>query len=379
MKKKNSRLQSCLFFIFIICLLGLIIGVFWLVRVVTNDVSKVYGAPDPSIGFYKTLTLYTKLYFSGDDLLVSQDKLMEELYFEITPGETVGQISYRLSMQNLIKNPDIFNDYLIFKGYDRKIQSGYFLIAPGMNGIEIAEKLTNPVPDKVRFVILPGWRAEEIAAILPQSGMDISENEFLELVNNPSPDLLPETLTGLNSLEGFLFPGEYLIGRGISTTELLQEFLNSFVENVNTDVIYAMEEKGLTLQQGITIASMVEREAVQISEMPQIASVFLNRFAIGMKFDSDPTVQYAVGYNLDQATWWTNPLSLQDLQIDSKFNTYVYNGIPPHPISNPSLNAINAVAFPAQTSYYYFRAKCDGSGFHNFSQTYEEHLDYACP
>ena len=86
-----------------------------------------------------------------------------------------------------------------------------------------------------------------------------------------------------------------------------------------------------------------------------------------------------VGYNIGQATWWTNPLSLQDLQIDSVFNTYLYKGIPPHPISNPGLSAIQAVAFPAETPYYYFRAKCDGSGLHNFSQTYEEHLSYACP
>ncbi len=379
MKKKNNRLQSCLFFIFIICLLGLIIGIFWLVRIVTNDVSMFYGEPDPSLGLYKTITLSTKLYFSGDDLLSYHDELAEDYYFEITPGETVGQISYRLSMLHLINDSEIFNNYLIFKGYDRIIQSGYFLITPGMNGIEIAEKLTNPVPDKVRFVILPGWRAEEIAAILPQSGLNISDSEFLELVKNPSSDWLPEALNKVNSLEGFLYPGDYLIGRDITNIELLQTFLNSFIDNVSPDVINAIEVKGLTLQQGITIASMVEREAIQISEMPQIASVFLNRYTIGMKFDSDPTVQYAVGYNVNQATWWTNPLSMQDLQIDSVFNTYIYNGIPPHPISNPSLSAIQAVAFPAETSYYYFRAKCDGSGFHNFSQTYEEHLDYACP
>jgi UPF0755 protein len=319
------------------------------------------------------------LYFSGEDLLISQSGLEDEYYFEITPGETVGQISYRLSMLNLINNSEIFNDYLIFKGYDRKIQSGYFLITPGMNGVEIAEKLINPVPDKVRFVILPGWRAEEIAAILPLSGIDINSDDFLEFVNNPSSAWLPDALQGISSLEGFLFPGEYLIGREVTAIELLQTFLNSFVENVSSDLILAMENNGLSLQQAVTIASMVEREAVEVSEMPQIASVFLNRYAIGMKFDSDPTVQYAVGYNIGQATWWTNPLSLQDLQIDSVFNTYLYNGIPPHPISNPGLSAIQAVAFPAQTPYYYFRAKCDGSGLHNFSQTYEEHLSYACP
>jgi UPF0755 protein len=98
-----------------------------------------------------------------------------------------------------------------------------------------------------------------------------------------------------------------------------------------------------------------------------------------MKLDSDPTVQYALGYNPDKKTWWTNPLSLQDLQIDSPYNTYLYMGLPPGPIANPSLTALQAVAFPAQTPYYYFRSACDGSGKHTFAETFEEHLQNECP
>jgi UPF0755 protein len=98
-----------------------------------------------------------------------------------------------------------------------------------------------------------------------------------------------------------------------------------------------------------------------------------------MKLDSDPTVQYALGYNTAAATWWTNPLSASDLQFDSPYNTYLYPGLPPGPICNPGLSALNAVAYPAQTPYYYFRAACDGSGRHAFAQTYEEHLRNACP
>lgn len=112
--------------------------------------------------------------------------------------------------------------------------------------------------------------------------------------------------------------------------------------------------------------------------MPMIASVFINRLNIGMKLETDPTVQYSLGFNQAQNTWWTNPLSYSDLEIDSPFNTYIYAGLPPAPIANPSLTALQAVAFPAQTPYYYFRAACDNSGRHNFSQTYEEHLSNAC-
>ena len=97
-----------------------------------------------------------------------------------------------------------------------------------------------------------------------------------------------------------------------------------------------------------------------------------------MNLAADPTVQYAVGYNESQQSWWTNPLSTSDLQIDSPFNTYLYSGLPPTPISNPSLSALRSVAFPAQTPYYYFRAACDGSGRHLFAETYEEHLQNQC-
>ena len=107
--------------------------------------------------------------------------------------------------------------------------------------------------------------------------------------------------------------------------------------------------------------------------------MFLNRIASGIKLETDPTVQYALGYNPAQNTWWTNPLSVEDLQIDSPYNTYLYPGLPPGPIANPNLNALKAVAFPAQTPYYFFRSACDGSGRHTFAETFEEHLNNECP
>ena len=136
--------------------------------------------------------------------------------------------------------------------------------------------------------------------------------------------------------------------------------------------------QGLTIYQAVTLASIIQREAIVEEEMPLIASVFLNRLAASKNLAADPTVQYALGYNESQQTWWTNPLSAEDLQIDSPYNTYLYAGFPPTPISNPGLNALRSVAFPAQTPYYYFRAACDDTGRHLFSETFEEHLQNAC-
>jgi UPF0755 protein len=135
----------------------------------------------------------------------------------------------------------------------------------------------------------------------------------------------------------------------------------------------------LDLYEGVILASIVEKEAVNSDEMPLIASVFHNRLAAGIKLDSDPTVQYAIGYNHEGNSWWKNPLFLGDLEYDSPFNTYIYPGLPPGPISNPSLEAIKAVAFPAQSTYFYFRSACDGQGGHVFAETFEEHVQNACP
>jgi UPF0755 protein len=107
--------------------------------------------------------------------------------------------------------------------------------------------------------------------------------------------------------------------------------------------------------------------------------VFYNRLRENMRLESDPTAQYALGYILSQNSWWKNPLNLNDLKVNSPYNTYIATGLPPGPICVPSLAALNAVAFPAQTPYYYFRARCDGSGRHNFSATYDEHIQNACP
>jgi UPF0755 protein len=160
---------------------------------------------------------------------------------------------------------------------------------------------------------------------------------------------------------------------------VLKTFVDGFDEALTDSIRKGYANHDLSLAQAVTLASIVQREAILPEEQPMIASVFYNRLAAGMKLDSDPTVQYALGYNTKQRTWWTNPLSTDDLKINSPYNTYQVPNLPPGPISNPSLSALQAVAYPAQSPYYYFRAACDGSGRHEFARTYEEHLNNACP
>jgi UPF0755 protein len=180
-------------------------------------------------------------------------------------------------------------------------------------------------------------------------------------------------------MEGFFFPDVYILPRTTSVDQFLDIAARNFASHLTEDLRSGFNAQGLDVYQAVTLASMVERESVHDEEMSLIASVFLNRLNIGMTLGSDPTVQYTLGYDTLNGTWWTNPLSLEDLKTDSPYNTYVYTGLPPGPIASPSLEALQAVAFPQASDYYYFQAQCDGSGYHTFAATFEEHLANSCP
>ncbi len=188
-----------------------------------------------------------------------------------------------------------------------------------------------------------------------------------------------EALPSHANLEGFIYPGTYRFRRDVPLDEFFKTVLDNFGTQLTPDLIEGFNRQGLDIYQAVILASIIQREAMTDEEMPMIASVFYNRLAAAMKLDSDPTVQYSLGYNKKQNTWWTNPLSSADLAVDSPYNTYIHAGLPPGPIANPGLAALRAVAFPAQTPYFYFRAACDNSGRHNFSITYAEHVAKACP
>lgn len=299
--------------------------------------------------------------------------------FSIEFGENAYQVVARLYEEDIIDNRDLFSTYLQYRGLDTSIQAGNYRFTPAMSPIQIAHELQDATPAEVTFRVLPGWRMEEIAASLPTSGLDITPNQFLITARNDPQNYAIEVLLPTSaSLEGFMAPGEYEIPRIASVEDLITTLVDNFVQQLDEEIMQGFAEQGLSLYEAVTLASVVEREAVVISEAPRIASVYINRLAIGMKLEADPTVQYSLGYNRSSQTWWTNPLSLADLEVDSPYNTYRYPGLTPGPIANPSLEAIRAVAFPDESPFYFFRAACDGSGLHDFSITFEEHLAKGC-
>lgn len=352
----------------------------WMAFDIPRKAERYFGPPSPKISHLKRLELSMRLLTQEEKLLKPFNPGGESLFFEIQPGESTYSITNRLRQAGIIQDEGVLRDFLVYAGLDTSLQSGEFMLSPRMTAIEIAWALQDATPEEITFRILPGWRLEEIAASLPTSGLEFSTGEFLALAKNPPQRFeLTQQLPPGASLEGFMFPDGYRLRRKVSVRGFFETVLQNFQIKVDQELQNGFARQGLDLHQAVTLASLVQREAVVQDEMPIIASVFFNRLEAGMKLDSDPTVQYALGYNRKKGTWWTNPLSLEDLKVNSSYNTYVYPGLPPGPIASPGMEALQAVAFPAQTPYFYFRSACDESGRHTFAETFEQHVQNACP
>ena len=298
-----------------------------------------------------------------------------EVLFTINPGETASTIAQRLQRQGLVSDAQLFLWLVRYRGVDARLEAGEYELRSNMSLDDIVESLQHGRLREVSVTIPEGKRAEEVAALLEERGLAQAE-EFLRLVRSGTSDydFLADRPEGApSSLEGYLFPETYRIPADYDAGGILDLMLTTFGERFSLEMRQAAAEKGMTIHEVVTLASVVEREAVVPEERPIIASVYLNRLEQDMYLQSDPTVQYALGYQEDADQWWKIPMSLEeDVLVDSPYNTYMYPGLPPGPICSPGLASIQAVLEPADTTYLFFFSKFNGS--HAFAETYEEHL-----
>lgn len=368
--RSNSSTGILVFLLLVVAGLILWLGVPWMAE-------QVFGKASPYLSDGQKWSYSAQLLMKKNSLLVAACPLSQKTDFTIHSGDSVATIAANLSGQGIIPDASSFRDYLIYEGLDTQIRADTYQLDCALPATEIAGLIRNKYLTQVSFNILPGWRAEEIAAALPTSGLGVTPEEFLAVVDNPVGIQLPADLSQVASLEGLLLPGEYMIDRDVNAQQLAQMFVDKFASAITPEIVDGFSQQGLDFYQGIILASIVQRETYNDNERPMIASVFYNRLAQGMNLETDPTVQYTLGYS-EKYGWWKSPLSASDLQVQSPYNTYLINGLPPAPIANPDLSSIEAVANPAKSDYLYFRAACDGSGTHVFARTFAEHVANQC-
>jgi UPF0755 protein len=341
------------------------------------------GLPRPARDLPAANQLYLRVYLRLHEGELNSAAAPMDGLFMVREGDTALAVSQRLSLEGWVQSADLVANYLAYTGGDRSIGSGMYLLRAGQSPRQIADSLASGAGKVRSLTVFAGWRMEEIAQALPASGIPISPSDFLVAASgrpgagSDLESLYAEIPSGA-TLEGFLLPGTYNVPPGESADGLVQRMLRSFRQAVPADWIAAYAGRGLTFDQAVTLAAIIQREAKLEDEMPLIASVFFNRLRQNMPLQTDPTVQYAVGFQPDRNGWWANPLLESDLSLDSPYNTYLYPGLPPGPICNPDIAALQAVAFPADSPYLFFRAACDGSGRHNFAETILQHRANAC-
>jgi len=297
------------------------------------------------------------------------------IQFVVSQGETAANIAARLESERLIRSAWTFRLMAKLRGVDERLESGVYSLRRNMTTSQVLDQLLEGRYAGLQVTFPEGWRAAEMAALLEAKNV-LAGGEFLQLAlrGDFDYDFLKDRPPG-STLEGYLFPDTYRTPPGLTARELVDGMLRNFGRRFTPEMRRQAAARGLTLHEAVTLASIVEREAVVAAERPLIAGVFLNRLEAGMPLQADPTVQYAKAEkqaNSPLATdYWPKDLTNADLSIDSPYNTYRQTGLPPGPICNPGLASIKAVLEPAATDYLYFVAKEDGS--HVFARTLEEH------
>ncbi len=281
----------------------------------------------------------------------------------IKKGSTVSDMARVLKEEGIIRTEISFILIHIFKRENLKYGEYEFkgLITP----FEVYEKISKGEHKLYRIVIPEGSDIFDIGEILEKKGI-LEKEEFIKAA------LSEETVEkyGLNtpSMEGFLFPDTYYFSKGISPERIIEVMFNNFLKRTE-NLRRKLKDKGLSLEEWVIIASLIEKETHIEEEKPIISAVIYNRLNTGMKLQIDPTVIYA----LKRRGLWKGKLSKEDLKIEDPYNTYVYPGLPPSPICNPGLSSLKAALFPADVDYLYF-VYDPNSRRHIFSRTYKEHL-----
>lgn len=272
------------------------------------------------------------------------------------------------SIASIFKEKGIIGNELIFKiagralGIEKRARAGYYLITPNMNLLELLEKLLEGKVLDYSFTVVEGDSLFEIAERLNKINPDYGQ-KLLQL--SKDKNFIKSQNIDAPSLEGYLFPATYSIPKGMDIEEILSMMIKKFWSVYDENLKNKTKEIGWTVNEVVTLASIIEKEAKIEEEKPIISAVYHNRLKIGMPLQADPTAIYGIKRYREGVT-------KRDLLNRTPYNTYIIKGLPPGPIASPSLSSILAALNPSKVPYLYFVAKGDGS--HEFSVDYNRHL-----
>lgn len=321
------------------------------------------------------LTLLLLLVGGGAIYLVSaafggardEQASVESATVEVVKGDTLSSVAAKLEEAGVIRNAFVFEAQARIEGYGTEIKTGRYTFYPGQESAQILRKLTagDAVPT-IAITIPEGLTLEETASTVA-AGSDLAAVKVDQAARETDYGYAFLEDPAIKTTEGYLFPRRYAFEKGVTAPQVVDRLLGQYLlETEGLDIAGARERFNLTEHELITVASLIEEESANAAERPVIASVIYNRLRKDMPLQIDATIQYALERPKER-------LSLADLKIDSPYNTYENEGLPPGPISSPSRQSIEAAIDPEQTDYLYYVLKANDRE-HFFTDDYDAFL-----
>ena len=311
----------------------------------------------------KTKTILSNLFIIGFLIFLFFSTLnttsIERTTFVIKKGMSLNSLTNVLYEKNIINNKAVFKYSVVLRGLSGNIPTGTFVVEGNVSNGKIIETIFNDGPMRIKITFPEGLRSDKIIEKINATfGYDTTN-----LISDPA--FVNQFGINSSSLEGYLYPDTYYFFYDMNAKQILTVMVNQFWNNFDESLLNRANELGLTVHEVVTLASIIEGEAMIDSERTTISSVYHNRLKKRMKLQADPTIQYLF---IDGP----KTLLTKHLTIDSPYNTYMYYGLPPGPINSPGIKSIKAALYPEDTDYLYFVAKGDGS--HVFSTNEFDHL-----
>jgi UPF0755 protein len=290
--------------------------------------------------------------------------------FEIKKGEGNSLIAANLENKKLISSRYYFYFYAYANHLLNRIMPGAYMLSGNLSIPEIMHAITNPEAQAVKITFPEGLTAKDMATLLKKNNFD--SEAFSQLVDN-IPDSFRTRYAFLanptvSSLEGYLFPDTYFFKKDLTVEAVAKKMLDNFENKIDETLLGELEKQNKKLTDVIILASIVEKEVPEATDMKIVAGIFENRLAVMMPLQSDATLSYILDDEIDSHT-------IEETRIVSPYNTYVNKGLPPGPIANPGMQAILAVIYPQKTDYSFFLTSGAGAEKKTYyAKTYEEHL-----